>query len=77
MFSIDPLFLAGVMSVGAGLALGAHPEWLRAHYRRHSPSWFEEDAEDDDTGALRRELLRELLLVAPTGTMMILLGLLG
>lgn len=77
MFSIAPLVLKGVVFLGAGLALGAHPEWLRAHYRRHSPSLFEEYAADDDTGALRRELLRELLLVAPTGTMMILLGLLG
>jgi hypothetical protein len=61
------------MFLGVGLALGAHPEWLWAHYRRHFPSLFEEDAEDDDTGALRRELF----LVAAAGAMMILLGLLG
>ncbi len=70
---MDPLFLSGVMFLGAGLALFARPEWLKAHNRRHFPTLVEEVAEDDDARALRRELL----LVAAMGAMMILLGLLG
>lgn len=70
---MDPLFLPGVMFLGAGLALVARSEWLKAHLRRHSPTLVEELAEDDDTRAIRQELL----LVVATGAMMILLGLLG
>ncbi len=70
---MDPLFLPGAMFLGAGLALFARPEWLEAHHRRHFPTLDEEVAEDDDTRAMRRELL----LVATAGAMMILLGLLG
>lgn len=70
---MDSLFLPGVMFLGVGLALFARPEWLEAHYRRHFSTLMEEVPEDDDTRALRREFL----LVAVSGAMMILLGLIG